>query len=476
MTRDDTLDPRVTSCRRLPSASMGLAAPRRGPGVDGRLAYVGTYTTDGRSEGIYRLRLDTETGALRLDGVAAKAANPSYLALHPNGRVLYAVNELSEFGGEPTGAVSAFGIDRASGALTLLNQQPSHGKAPCYVSVDRGGRVVLVANYGGGSITTIPVRRDGGLADGAERGAPCGHRGGPGAPGGAARALHSPGSGQPVRARGGSRRSMPCSRIGWTTQTGAISVVAPGAATKPGAGPRHLTFHPNGRFAYVVNELDSTVSVFAYDGEHGALDEVQVTAASPGGTVPDNHPADIHVAAGGRHLYTSNRGDDTIAVFVIDPRIRPGDAGTADREWRAVAAELRARPDGAVPRGGEPAVGCDRELSGGRGVGAPNADRVVGGAGGAGVCQVPLALVIPSRQARNLALLPGGQDSSLRSDDRVLDVRAAFLTFGRLRADLRNVCEVHRVPAPPLAVLRDDARETVGRVMPVDLHRVLRRA
>ena len=297
---------------------MGLAAPRRGPGVDERLAYVGTYTTDGRSEGIYRLRLDTGTGALRLDGVAAKAANPSYLTLHPNGRVLYAVNELSEFGGEPTGAVSAYGINRASGALTLLNQQPSHGKAPCYVSVDRGGRVVLVANYGGGSIATIPVRRDGGLAT--------------------ARSVvrHAGTGADPVRQAAPHAHCIlpdPANRyvlavdLGVNavltyrldSQTGAISVVAPGAATKPGAGPRHLTFHPNGRFAYVVNELDSTLSVFAYDGEHGALNEVQVTAASPGGTVPDNHPADIHVAAGGRHLYTSNRGDDTIAVFVIDP-------------------------------------------------------------------------------------------------------------------------------------------------------------
>ena len=296
---------------------MGLAVPH-GSSVDERLAYVGTYTTDGRSEGIYRLRLDVETGALRLDGVTAKAANPSYLALHPNGRVLYAVNELSEFGGEPTGAVSAYAIARTSGALTLLNQQPSHGKAPCYVSVDRGGRVVLVANYGGGSIATIPVRRDGGLAT--------------------ARSVvrHAGTGADPVRQTAPHAHCIlpdPANRFVLAVdlgvdavltyrldaQTGAISVVAPGAATKPGAGPRHLVFHPNGRFAYVVNELDSTLSVFAYDGERGALNEIQVTAASPGGTVPDNHPADIHVAASGRHLYASNRGDDTIAVFVIDP-------------------------------------------------------------------------------------------------------------------------------------------------------------
>lgn len=298
--------------------AMGLAGERRTVSVDERFAYVGTYTTDGRSQGIYRLWLNAETGALRLDGVAAKSANPSYLALHPNGRVLYAVNELSEFRGEPSGAVSAYAIARATGALTLLNQQPSHGKAPCYVSVDRTGRVVLVANYGGGSITTIPVRRDGGLAtaknvvrhegksvDPVRQAAPHAHC-----------VLPDP-TNRYVLAVDLGIDAMLTYRL--DDRTGAISVVTPGAAAKPGAGPRHLTFHPNGRFAYVVNELDSTLSVFTYDGERGALTEVQVAPASPGGTVPDNHPADIHVAASGRHLYVSNRGDDTVAVFVIDP-------------------------------------------------------------------------------------------------------------------------------------------------------------
>ena len=297
---------------------VGLAAEERLPSAEERFAYVGTYTTDRRSEGIYRLWLNTDTGALRLDGVAANSANPSYLALHPNGRVLYAVNELSEFGGQPTGAVSAYGIAPATGALTLLNQQPSHGKAPCYVSVDRAGRVVLVANYGGGSITSIPVRRDGRLetaktvvqhegkgADPVRQTAPHAH------------CIVPDPTNRYVVAVDLGIDAMLTYRL--DERTGAISVVTPGAAAKPGAGPRHLTFHPNGRFAYVVNELDSTLSVFTYDGERGALSETQVTPASPGGAVADNHPADIHVAASGRHLYASNRGADTIAVFVIDP-------------------------------------------------------------------------------------------------------------------------------------------------------------
>jgi 6-phosphogluconolactonase len=293
----------------------GLGSARRSA-VE-RLAYVGTYTTDGRSEGIYRLMMDTASGALRLDGVAAKSANPSYLALHPNGRFLYAANELSEFRGEESGSVSAFAIDRGSGRLSLLNRESSHGKAPCYVSVDRMGRVVLVANYVGGSVTSIPVGRDGGLL--------------------AARSVfkHEGAGADPVRQTSPHAHCIladPSNRYALAVDlgtdailtyrldedTGALKIVTPGAATKPGAGPRHLTFHPNHRFAYVVNELDSTLSVFSYEKERGALTEVQVTEASPGGTDPNNHPADIHVAPSGRFLYTSNRGDDSIAVFSID--------------------------------------------------------------------------------------------------------------------------------------------------------------
>jgi 6-phosphogluconolactonase len=306
----------------LSAAAVGVAGltgvrqgQRRAPE---RLAYVGTYTTDGRSQGIYRLWLNTESGALRLDGVAAKTANPSYLALHPNGRVLYAVNELAEFRGQAAGAVSAFAIDRRSNGLKLLNQQPSLGEAPCYVSVDRRGRFVFVANYGGGSVASIPVRRDGGLQT-------------------VKSFVQHEGTGaHPVRQTAPHAHCIvpdPANRFVLVVdlgtdavltyrlddKTGAITVVTPGAAMKPGAGPRHLTFHPSGRFAYVVNELDSSLSVFTYDATRGALEETQVTAASPGGTVTENHPADVHIAASGRFLYASNRGDDTIAVFAIDP-------------------------------------------------------------------------------------------------------------------------------------------------------------
>jgi 6-phosphogluconolactonase len=296
--------------------AVGLAARGRvEPNAD-RLAYVGTYTNDGRSEGIYRLLVNTDTGALRLDGVAAKSTNPSYLAIHPNGRALYAVNELAEFQGKPTGGVSAFAIG-ARDHLTLLNQQESQGKAPCYVSVDRKGRFIFVANYTGGSIASIPVRRDGRLTV-------------------ARTVVNHKGTGpDPVRQTSPHAHCIlpdPSGRyvlavdlgidaiLTYTLdeKSGAIAVSDTGAATKPGAGPRHLTFHPNGRFAYLVNELDSTLSVFAYDAQRGALEEIDVTAAAPGGTVQGNHPADVHVSPLGRHVYISNRGEDNIAVFSID--------------------------------------------------------------------------------------------------------------------------------------------------------------
>lgn len=304
----------------FPIAAGALGLTRgagRGQHPREQLAYIGTYTTDGRSEGIYMLRVHPQTGALRVEGVAARSANPSYVALHPNGRTAYAVNEVSEFEGQESGGVSAFRVDRQAGRLTLINQQASQGKAPCYVSLDRSGRFVLVANYGGGSVATLPVRRDGGLDV-------------------ARSVIQHEGSGpNPTRQTAPhahcvlpdhENRHVLVVDLGidavvtyqLDARTGKLTPVATGAALKPGAGPRHLVFHPTLPFAYVANELDSTVTAFRYDRQHGALEEVQTKAASPGGTAPSNYPADLHIAGSGRHLYLSNRGDDTIAVFAID--------------------------------------------------------------------------------------------------------------------------------------------------------------
>src|SRR6266566_1802179 len=140
------------------------AALRDEAQTDGGLLYVGTYTEGTRSEGIYLVRVDRRSGKLQRVGSVDAGANPSFLAIHPNGRVLYAVNELEKYQGRPTGAVSAFAIAGDTGALTRLNEQPSEGGAPCYVSVDRSGRVVLVANYAGGSVALLSIQPDGALA------------------------------------------------------------------------------------------------------------------------------------------------------------------------------------------------------------------------------------------------------------------------------------------------------------------------
>src|SRR5256885_3889123 len=162
----DPRDPSRRSRRDFLAASaiglIGLARGSESP-PDGDLLYVGTYTEGTRSEGIYLIRMDRRSGQLRRVGSVAAGANPSFLTIHPNGRVLYAVNELEKYQGKATGAVSAFAIAKDTGALTPLNEQPSEGGAPCYVSVDRSGRVVLVANYGGGNVAVLPLRANGAL-------------------------------------------------------------------------------------------------------------------------------------------------------------------------------------------------------------------------------------------------------------------------------------------------------------------------
>jgi 6-phosphogluconolactonase len=168
-------NPRAQSRRDFLAASalglVGVAcgskrlASREESQLDDELLYVGAYTDDGRSDGISLIRIDRRSGQLRLIGSVAAGANPSFLAIHPNGRVLYAVNEVEQYSGRATGAVSAFAIARDTGALTKLGEEPSEGGAPCFVSVDGSGRVVLIANYVGGSVALLPIARNGALGE-----------------------------------------------------------------------------------------------------------------------------------------------------------------------------------------------------------------------------------------------------------------------------------------------------------------------
>ena len=283
------------------------------------LLYVGTYT-NGKSEGIYLYRMNLSSGELKAVSTTKGVVNPSFLTLDPSRRYLYAVNEVEEFAGKSGGAVSAFSIDQKTGELRFLNQQPSAGSAPCYVIVDRAGKFVLVANYGGGSLSVLPIESAGRL----------------GAPKQVVQ-LH----GSSVNAERQQGPHAHCivldraNRYGCSCDLGTDKIMIyrfdrkqgmltanqqPFIELKPGAGPRHFTFHPKGKYAYVMNELDSTVSAFAYDDGRGTLSAIQTISALPEGFSGVNSTADIHVSLNGRFLYGSNRGHNSIAAFAIDEK------------------------------------------------------------------------------------------------------------------------------------------------------------
>lgn len=293
--------------------------------------YFGTYTR-GDSKGIYLGKFDPQSGKLEDIELAGETANPSFLALHPTKPLLYAVGELGSFAGKKVGAVSAFSIDPATGRLSLLNQQSSGGAGPCYVAVDRSGGNVLVANYSGGSVACLPIQADGKLAEAASF-----HQ-------------HEGSSVDPRRQQGPHAHSInldPTNRFAIAADLGLDKLLIyrfdaergtlepndpPFAAIAPGAGPRHFDFHPNGRYAYVVNEMGSTVTALRYDAERGALETMQPVPTLPRGFDGPNTTAHILVHPSGKFVYASNRGHDSIAVFAVEEstgKLRPaGHAST----------------------------------------------------------------------------------------------------------------------------------------------------
>ena len=283
------------------------------------LVYFGTYTGT-KSKGIYVSRLDTDTGKLTAPELAAESASPSFLAIHPNHKFLYAANEVDTFGGKKSGAVSAFSLDAATGKLTSLNQQASGGDGPCHLMVDHSGKVVLVANYGGGSVETLPIEKDGRL----------------GAP--ATFIQHKGTSVDPQRQEGphghfittdfGNRFALACD-LGldkvlvykFDPATAALTPNdPPSASVAPGSGPRHLAFHPSGRFAYVINEMKCTMTAFTYDPKRGELKELETLSTLPEDEAvkPNYSTAEVVAHPSGKFLYGSNRGHNSIVVFAID--------------------------------------------------------------------------------------------------------------------------------------------------------------
>jgi 6-phosphogluconolactonase len=280
--------------------------------------YVGTYT-GAKSKGIYLCELDTSTGKLTSKGLAGEATNPSFLALHPNRKFLYAVGEVASLDGKKGGGVSAFAIEPATGKLTLLNQQSSVGAGPCHLVVDKEGKNVLVANYGGGSVAALPVDADGKLREASSFSQ---HRG------------TSVNKQRQEAPHAHSVNLDPANRFAFVADLGLDQVLVyrfdptkgglvpndpPAAAVAPGSGPRHFAFHPSGKFAYVINEMLLTVTAFAYDPERGALKELQTIATTPDGVKPGYSTAEVVVHPSGKFLYGSNRGHDSIAMFKIDP-------------------------------------------------------------------------------------------------------------------------------------------------------------
>jgi 6-phosphogluconolactonase len=290
------------------------------PATGGMLVYFGTYTTGAKSKGVYVSRLDPASGTLTPPQLAAVASSPSFLAVHPTGNFLYTVNEVNTFGGKPTGSVSAFAIDRKSGLLKQLNQQSSEGAGPAHLIVDKDGLNVLVANYGGGSVAVLPLGKDGKLKSAS------------------ALVQHTGSSVNPQRQKEPHAHSInldPANRFAYVADLGLDKVLAyrfdarnglltlnnpPSASVQPGAGPRHLAIHPSGRFAYVINELNCTITAFNNDSAKGELKELQTISTLPAKQAMQSgfSGAEVQVHPSGKFLYASNRGHDSIAVFAID--------------------------------------------------------------------------------------------------------------------------------------------------------------
>ena len=293
-----------------------------------RLVFVGTYTEpirfgtgkilEGKGKGIYVYRLDISSGSMEQISLVEGVPNPSYLAFDPSHRFLYAVNELKEFEGAPTGAISAFTVGSSSGKLRFLNRKPTHGTDPCHLTVDKTGRYVLVANFMSGSVCVLPIREDGSLGDTTDV---IQHRGS---------------SADPLRQSGPHAHAVTLDDTGryvfvpdlgidklmvyrFDTNQGTLEPnEKPWVDAPAGAGPRQLVMHPRGGYAYLINELDSTMMAFRYDGDRGSLREIQTLSTLPEDFKGASTCAEVQISPSGKFLYGSNRGHDSIVIYAID--------------------------------------------------------------------------------------------------------------------------------------------------------------
>ena len=302
----------LASCRSTPSTKLAQTPPK----TDQKsLLYAGTYAGND-AESIFLYQMDPATGALESVDAFKAGADPSFLALHPTGQYLFAVNESGVSQGQPGGEVSTFSIDPQSGKLTLLNRQPSRGSAPCHLNVDRTGQFVLVANYGSGSLAVFPVAGDGRLGSASQV---VQHTG------------HGPNAGRQKGPHAHSIAAAPDNRFVLSCDLGIDKLLVYGfdsgsggllpnseAVFPPGSGPRHLDFHPAGHYVYVISELTSTMTVFAYAAEDGTLTRLQTLSTLSEGYTGSKSGAEVYVHPSGKFVYGSNRGHDSIVIFSID--------------------------------------------------------------------------------------------------------------------------------------------------------------
>lgn len=278
--------------------------------------FVGTYTEHegSQSKGIYVYRLDSSSGELTFEWEAKGVLNPSFLDLHPHQNFLYAVNEVQMFAGEEAGGVSAFSVNPVSGELNLLNAHSSRGKDPCYISIEQTGRFALVANYSSGTVAMLPIQPDGRLGPASDV------------------VQHSGSSVDPGRQTNPYAhciRPDPTNRFVIATDLGADKLLIyrmdlengklnkhAEVKVQPGAGPRHVIFHRNGQYMYLINELNSTLIVYRYDRDAGSLEELQTVSTLPQGYTGRNLCADLHICR--NYLYVSNRKHDSIAWYLLD--------------------------------------------------------------------------------------------------------------------------------------------------------------
>jgi 6-phosphogluconolactonase len=307
--------PRSIACFLFFLMTLSIARPAE------HLIFIGTYTAAG-SRGIYALRLNDATGALSTPQVAAELANPTFLALHPNGRVLYSIGEAGTVDGKPAGIVSAYTLEAATGQLTLLNQQPSGGISLTHLAVDTTGRMLVAVSYGGGYVVSFPLAADGRIGARVSR---LDHQGPLG-----------PNPSRQDKPHAHSITISPDDRFGFVADLGLDRVFSyrldPATATvtpndpafttiTPGAGPRHCKFSADGKFFYVLGEIDGSVTSCTYDAAHGVATPFQHISTLPEGfkVLDPDRAAEIRIHPNGRFVYASNRGHDSIAVFARDP-------------------------------------------------------------------------------------------------------------------------------------------------------------